>query len=575
MILNALVDCYDMLRERGEVPGRGYSQAKVSFELNISKYGEVLNVIPLVDKEQVGKKIVEKPKTLDVPEQGTRASGIAPNFLCDNSSYILGIDNKGKPKRTKECFEASKQLVKRVLVEEKDNQIQALLNYYENWNPDEAQEHLVIREYLEKLLAGGNIVFSVEGEPLLDNEKINQAWCKFHEEKEVEDEMQCLITGKKSPIARLHPNIKGVFGAQTAGASLVSFNADAYDSYGHKSGDNAPTSEEAVFAYTTALNYLVKNQEYNQRVGEMTVVFWANSPQKEPQIFFSMSLSDFTEDENKQELLKSVFSKVSKGQAIDEIDLRTEFYVLGISPNAARLSIRFFIKSSFGDILMNMYNHQERLKIVGSRFAHTSFHHLLRETVNMNSTDKSPSPLMAGAMLRAVIRGETYPASFYQALMLRVKAERDITSGKAAGIKAYLLNNREYKANKEVLQVKVNEDTKEKAYVLGRLFAVLERAQEDANPGINSTIKDRYFTSACTNPGIVFPRLIQLAGYHNAKSDYGKAREYEIGKIMSKLDVENNPFPTQLSLKDQGIFMLGYYQQREQRFKKKEESKDA
>ena len=574
MILNALVDCYEMLRERGEVPGRGYSQAKVSFELNISKDGEVQNVIPLVNEEQVGKKIVERPQTLEVPEQVTRSSGIAPNFLCDSSSYILGVDNKGNPQRAKDCFEASKQLMKKILMDIEDEQIQAVLSYFEKWNPDLIQEHLVVKEHLDKLLAGGNIVFSVEGERLFTNENIRRAWKKYYSENEAESEMQCLILGKKSPIARLHPNIKGVYGAQMAGASLVSFNAEAYDSYGHKSGDNAPTSEEAVFAYTTALNYLVKEQEYRQRVGEMTVVFWAKSPQKEPQILFSMSLSDFTEDENKQELLKSIFTKVSLGQTIDDINLQTEFFILGISPNAARLSVRFFVKSSFGEILTNMYKHQERLKIVGSKFSHVSLYHLLRETVNMNSNDKSPSPLMAGAMLKAIIRGEPYPTSFYQALMLRVKAERDITSGRAAGIKAYLLNNREYNVNQEVLQMMVNEETREKAYVLGRLFAVLERAQEDANPGINSTIKDRYFTAACANPGIVFPRLIQLAGYHNAKSDYGKAREYEMGKIMSKLDVEDNPFPSHLSLKDQGIFMLGYYQQREQRFEKKEENRD-
>lgn len=382
--------------------------------------------------------------------------------------------------------------------------------------------------------------------------------------------MQCLITGKRAAIARLHPVIRGIPGAQSSGASLVSFNAVAYDSYGHENGTNAPASKEAVFAYTTVLNYLLSKRDHKQTVGDMTVVFWADSLKSEYCDAFSAGIGG---DEDKQELIKRIFEKISIGQPVEDIDMETEFYILGLSPNAARLSVRFFIKNSFGKIMENLYRHQERLKIIKppSKFENIPLYWLLRETVNLNSKDKAPTPLMAGAMLRAIIQGTPYPNSFYQGLILRAKAERNVTSGRAAGIKAYLMHNKDYQVNQEVLKVKVNEETNEKAYVLGRLFAVLERAQEEANKNINSTIKDKYFTSACANPGVVFPRLLQLAGYHNAKNEYGKAREYEIGKIISKLDVENEPFPSHLSLKEQGIFMLGYYQQREQRFEKKED----
>jgi len=570
MILQALVNYYEILRGEDKVPEAGYSIAKVSYGLNISCEGELLNVIPLKRMAEVGKKKIEEPCLMKVPEQVTRSSGVSANFLCDNSSYLLGSDQKGKPKRSLECFEASKQLVTDVLNQCESSSARAVMNYFRKWNAEMVLGNPVLQDYIEDLLAGGNIVFFVEGEEVLKDRSIQSAWEMYHSGDKDENQMQCLITGKYAAIARLHPVIRGIPGAQSSGASLVSFNAVAYDSYGHENGTNAPASKEAVFAYTTVLNYLLSKRDHKQTVGDMTVVFWADSLKSEYCDAFSAGIGG---DEDKQELIKRIFEKISIGQPVEDIDMGTEFYILGLSPNAARLSVRFFIKNSFGKILENLYRHQERLKIIKplSKFENIPLYWLLRETVNLNSKDKSPTPLMAGAMLRAIIQGTPYPNSFYQGLILRAKAERNVTSGRAAGIKAYLMHNKDYQVNQEVLKVKVNEETNEKAYVLGRLFAVLERAQEEANKNINSTIKDKYFTSACANPGVVFPRLLQLAGYHNAKNEYGKAREYEIGKIISKLDVENEPFPSHLSLKEQGIFMLGYYQQREQRFEKKED----
>jgi CRISPR-associated protein Csd1 len=304
----------------------------------------------------------------------------------------------------------------------------------------------------------------------------------------------------------------------------------------------------------------------------MTVVFWAESTDTDYEDCFASVLNT---PDDAQDKLESIWTKVKNGEAIDNLQMDTPFYVLGLSPNAARLSVRFFLQSSFGSILENLLKHQERLAIskpVWER-KYLSLYWLLRETVNEKSKDKSPTPLLAGAMLRSILIGEPYPAAFYQGILLRVKAEHEVSSGKAAGIKAYLMFGQTID-KKEGLTVALNEAYREKAYILGRLFSVLERAQEEANPGINSTIKDRYFSSACASPGLVFPRLIKLANYHNAKSDNGKWRDKEIGELMDMLSANQKPFPMHLPLAEQGLFMLGYYQQRQDRYtshKKEEE----
>jgi CRISPR-associated protein Csd1 len=304
----------------------------------------------------------------------------------------------------------------------------------------------------------------------------------------------------------------------------------------------------------------------------MTVVFWAESSDTDYEDCFSSVLN--TPDDG-QEKLESIWTKVKKGEAIDQLQMETPFYVLGLSPNAARLSVRFFLQSTFGTILENLMKHQDRLAICKPSWEqkYPSLYWLLRETVNEKSKDKSPTPLMAGAMLRSVLMGEPYPAAFYQGILLRVKAEHEITSKKAAGIKAYLMFGQTID-KKEGLTVALNEEYREKAYVLGRLFSVLERAQEEANPGLNSTIKDRFFSSACASPGLVFARLLKLANYHTSKSDNGRWREKEIGELLNMLLADQEPFPMHLSLTEQGLFMLGYYQQKQERYtshKKEEE----
>ncbi|HZJ78563.1 MAG TPA: type I-C CRISPR-associated protein Cas8c/Csd1 [Clostridia bacterium] len=588
MILQSLVDYYEILAAAGEISKPGYCKAKVSYALNISQDGELLGVIPLKIEVPRGKKMVEVPQLLEVPEQQKKTVGIVSNFLCENSAYILGIDNKGKPERTKQCFEAFKILHHEVLDGVDCGQAKAVLSFLDDWQPQSVENCTVITDYLEALTSGANITFNILGLGFAqDSTEIKQAWEKYRESKPDSVEMQCLVTGDIQPIARLHPSIKGVIGAQSMGASIVSFNAKAYESYGRddQQGLNAPVSEHATFAYTTVLNYLLSNREYKQSFGDTTVVYWAKSPKKIYQNLFAHTLNpteasdEISVDKESEGLIKSVFNNLVQGKPVGNVesafDKDTKFYILGLAPNAARLSVRFFIENSFGNILDKVAQHYRDLEIEKSpnEFEYLPLWKLMSETASPKSKDKASSPLLSGSVLRSIFSGSPYPQALYNSVMVRIRAERDITRGKAAIIKACLLRNKN-ENYKEELTVSLNEHSKNSAYILGRLFAVLEKAQQDANPGINATIKDRYFTSACATPASVFPILLRLSNHHISKAKYGYVNDRRISDLMGKLDVDNNPFPAHLSLEEQGIFILGYYHQQKANYVKNEKEEN-
>lgn len=585
MILGALVDYYEILAKTGEVPKPGYSMAKVSHALNLNADGTLLGVIPLKQTIQRGKKTVEVSQLLKVPEQKKKSVNIAANFLCGTSSYVLGIDQKGKPTRTKKCFEAFKELHYQILNDADSDYAKAVLHFLNTWLPESAHQCAAIQNELEELMAGGNIVFTVSGSFVHEDNAVLREWDKHYASKKNDNVMQCLVTGQQSPIARLHPSIKGA-GGQSSGVSVVSFNARAYESYGRdgQQGLNAPVSEYAAFAYTTALNHLLSDPKYRQVVGDTTIVYWAQSTNSIYRQLFNFGLNpvpteesasnEMHADQNTQSMLSDLFRKLAQGTPISDvrgvIDPETRFFILGLAPNAARLSIRFFLNDNFGSIMDNLFTHYAALEIehAPKDYEYLPLWRLMQETVSPNSRDKAASPLLAGAVLRSIFAGLPYPVALFQSVMRRIRAEQDISRGKAAIIKAYLIRNHN-EILKEAITVSLNENSNNKAYVLGRLFSVLEKAQLDANPGINATIKDRYFTSACATPGSVFPTLLRLANHHTSKSEYGYVSERRITELMEKLEVDNNPYPAHQSLTDQGLFVLGYYHQSKANYAKK------
>ncbi len=589
MILGALVDYYEILAKAGQISRPGYCKANVSYALDLAEDGRLIGVMPLKREVQRGKKTVEVPRLIEVPEQAKRSVGVCSNFLCDNSGYVLGIDNKGKPERTRQCFEAFKKLHHDVLDGVDSVPAKAILRFLDAWEPDTAKECAALQDEYEALTAGANIIFQVAGLGCAqDDEAIRQAWERHTASREETAVMQCLVTGQTAPVARLHPSIKGVKGGQPTGVSIVSFNDRAYESYGHEKqqGLNAPVSESATFAYTTALNYLLADTEHKQTYGDTTVIYWAESskPIYRDLASFFLSPEPLIEDQNseerkvdkgKEKLLGGIFESLVEGEAVAEgvdkqFDKRTRFYVLGLAPNAARLSIRFFLSGEFGGFLDNLAAHHRALDIERSPKDHPylPLWRLLLETVSPKSKDKASSPLLSGAVLRSILSGDPYPDALFSNVLLRIRADHDVSRSKAAIIKAYLLRYK--KEYKEEATVSLNEQSGNPAYVLGRLFAVLEKAQQDANPGINATIKDRYFTSACATPASVFPVLLRLAGHHTSKAKFGYVSERKIRDLLDKLDVENNPYPAHLGLPDQGVFILGYYHQLKANYTKKD-----
>lgn len=588
MILQALVDYYEALAAKGRVAKPGWGIAKISYALNLDKQGRLLNVISLKLTKQKGKKAVEVPQNILLPEATKRTSKVEAQFLWDNAKYVLGLDASGKAERSKQCFEAMAQKCQEILADTVGEKAAALKAFFASWQPETAHENALLQSYMDDLLSSANLMFKVEGESVEQDEEIRKAWDAY-KSQQASDTAQgiCLVTGKKAPVARLHTKIKGLYGAQSSGAALVAFNALAYESYEHKQGDNAPVSEYAAFAYTTALNTLLASERNYLRIGEMTVVFWAEGADEDNEDVFG----DVFSSENKiieDDDLHGFFEKVSQGQAFSVKDYLVKpgnkFYILGLSPNAARISVRFFFVDTFGDFIKNYEQYFREFEIIKPSFdnrVNVPLWQILQETANKNSKDKAASPLLAGAVLRSILSGIKYPEALYQNAILRAKADQDnpdknitkISRIKAAIIKACLLRN--YKNNEEVVTVALNEECKKVPYVLGRLFAVLEDLQEKANPGINSTIKDRYFNSACATPSVTFPLLTKLANTHLKKISAQKGTviyfEKLIGELMNKLEVENNAMPARLSLPEQGEFVLGYYHQVQKRFEKKEE----
>lgn len=578
MILQALTQYYEDLLARGEIDAPGWAPAKISYALCLDEDGQLTQVVPTKDVKK-GKKTVLQPQSKPLPAPVKRASNIASNFLWDNSSYLLGIDQKGKPERSCECFAAAARLHHEILDGVDSPVARAILAFFDTWNVENAAEHPALAGQLDEITAGGNLLFRVNEAYPQEDAAIREAWQRRQSDRDKDAvEMQCLVTGREDEIAKVHPAIKGVRDAQSSGAALVSFNAPAFCSYGHEQNFNAPVGKYAAFAYTAALNHLLADKNQVQQIGDTTVVCWAEGADPVCQslavaaIFGGEAPGGLTDN-----ALRTTLRRLAHGEPCDElaVDPNRTFYILGLAPNAARLSVRFFLRDSFGALMRNVNDHYERLEIVGGRYEMLPLWALLRETVNLNSRDKMPSPAMAGATARAVFSGGRYPASLLEGVMLRIRAERNITWGRAAILKAYYLKNPHKDCPKEVLTVSLNEESTNPAYTLGRLFRVMEEIQlASTGWNVNRSIKDSYFNSAASTPLSVFGKLFALSNYHlkklmRDKPGLGK----KLGDLESELAAQlTSPPPARSTQEEVVCFYLGYYHQCNH---KKEEEKNV
>lgn len=619
MIIQSLCRHYDILGrdENVDIPRLGYSSAKVSFALVISPDGVLLNIVDLRSDEKK-----PKPKNMDVPIQKSRSSGVVPYFVCDNAKYVFGVEKmkrgdfekkfsssspendpaeytilEGNDKdvtlvhrRSRECFEEFRARQHEILDGLDDPGVRGFLTFLDGWKPEEFLENSKTRQYKDDLLAGGNCVFECNGDFLHRKGAVRNAWENYSQNESGDVFVaQCLVTGEVGPISQVHNKIQGVVGAQSAGASLVSFNNEAFCSYGKSQSLNSPISESSMFKYTTALKYLLAGQSNRIRIADTTVVFWAETGDKSCEdlvrFFFDPQEAEKIEDQNAEgsrvrdtatiKQIGDILTKVRSGTKIHQEDIGTDpetnFYILGLSPNNARLAVRFWYVDTVEDLIAKVARHHLDMEIVrddsGPRYF--SVYRLLNETVPQSSDRKVVSPLLGGLLMRSILTGTAYPMPLYSAILSRVKVEGSINVVRAGLIKAYLLRlSRSGLTNlkMDAITVSLNEDSSNVPYRLGRLFAVLEKVQSDTNREMKSTINSKYFSGASSTPAVVFPVLLKLAQHHIAKSDWGFKSSQSIEEILAGVD----EFPAYLNLEDQGMFMLGYYHQRKAFYKKKE-----
>ena len=591
MILQSLVKLYEDLVKQGKIASDGWSSVKVSFALCLDNDGNLVQIMPLVKEEIRGKRTVEVPQRYDLPTPVVKTVGKSSNFLWENPGYLIALpkevdpseDEQGKKaeKEKKDAvdkFEVCRELHHQLLDPCSSPTAKAILSFFDSWDTENVEDHPTIKENLKDLQKGVNLTFRVNGSFAFEDREICEAWNNHYSQSDGEM-MQCLVTGKVAPVELTHPKIKGVNGAQSSGASIVSFNNPSFCSYNRKQNANAPMSKYAAFAYTSALNYLLADRDNVQHIGDTTVVCWAEGADPGYQKFsFEALFGGEGRSGLDQDAVRAAVARLAKGLPVEELGLDPDkpFYVLGLSPNASRISIRFFLQDSFGKIMKNVNDHHERMEIVrgsNDRYTTIPLWSLLYETVNRNSKDKSSSPVLSGAVARSIFTGGPYPAALIENVMLRIRAEHDITRGKAAIIKAYYLKNPSEDCPKEVLTVSLNENSTNVAYTLGRLFSVYEAIQERANPGINTTIRDKYFSSAAASPATIFPVLDNLCQKHLRKLD-DRSRVY-YGKIIGELkEVFGEEYPARMSLPQQGSFNLGYYHQKQKRFEKRSEKEE-
>lgn len=579
MLLQSLVKLYEAWAEKGEIEKLGWNPVKISYGISLDEEGNVDEIIHLKTNAPKGNK--EKPSLISLPMPVKRSVGVASNFLYDNATYVFGYDNSNKPDRAKQCFECFRNVGNKVL-ENSDDEFSTVIkkflqkDYSEFENLSDLLTELNCTETTvdDILNKGANLLLMPLGKFPTDSKAICESWNSYYEHSDAPKGV-CLVTGKDDHIAKLHPVIKNIRGAQAAGASLVSFNATAFDSYGKENGYNAPVSEYAAFAYTSALNKLVSDNDHRVFSGDTTVVCWTEDGESAYQDVFAGIFN--SDDEVKQKDLHDTIVSIVNGNEVKwegiPLNPSNNFYILGISPNSARLSVRFFIQNTFGKVMENLLKNQQRMEMVKpgfEKFNYIPLWRILGETVNKKSRDKKCKPHLAGDVLNSIINDYNYPSTLYYGILGRISAEQNINWVKASVLKAYLLKNYDSKY-KEEITVDYNENSNNKAYLLGVLFSNLEEIQNTANPGIKSTIRDRYFTAASSTPSRVFPILIDLAQNHIKKIPNVGAKvncQKMLTETMSKL---GDKFPNRLKLDEKGMFQLGYYQRTQERFTGKED----
>lgn len=571
--LAALTKAYERLPDK---PAYGFSAQKIGFLISLNEDGTTAGK-PRDLRVVAGKKLT--PPLMLVPQPIKRTVNIEPNFLWDKTSYVLGV-TAGDGKRLAEEHAAFVKYHLDALSGTEDAGLKALAQFLKWWAP----EKFIERDWPEEM-KDQNVVFALENDRLShtnihDRPAACAVWVQLSAQGEKSNAI-CSISGVSGPIARLHPAIKGVWGAQSSGAALVSFNLDAFTSYGHEQGDNAPVSEQTAFAYTTALNRFLEAGSKNRiQIGDASTVFWADASKAETahkaEGIFAAAFTDIDEA-NQAKQISVILEQMRLGQPLKDCapDLANgvRFYVLGLAPNAARLSVRFWLEEDFGQLAKNYQRFAEEMRIEPPpKNPYPALWRYLLETAVLGKRKNIP-PNLAGEWMRSILVGNPYPLTLLSTVLMRLRADKRVNAERISILKALLIRN-----FKREVPVALDPNNANKGYVLGRLFAAYEHVQTAAlGQKVNATIKDKFYGAAAVQPRKIFWLLEKGSANHLSK--VGKQApghrvflERQIGAIMEKLTPEGDPFPASLSSEEQALFGLGYYHQRNEFFKSKKET---
>lgn len=571
MILHALHTYYRRCQRspdpQDRLPAFGLEEKEIPFVIEIDAEGRLVNLADTrtaEGKKKIGRRFL-------VPQGVKKTSGVAANLLWDTAEYVLGVDIRGNPDRVAEqhvAFCARLDGLPEPAL--RDPGIRAVLNFLKGLDLGQFE---TLSVWPDILVSNPVMTFRLHGDvELVCQRSAVVSACGSNHQGGASKGI-CLVTGEATAIERLHPAIKGVWGAQTSGANIVSFNLDAFNSYGKAQGTNAPLGKPAAFAYTTALNHLLaRNSRQRVQVGDTSTVFWAEETHELETALPDLFGEPPKDNPNRRtDALKALYAAVQSGKfAVGGAD--TRFHVLGLAPNAARIAIRFWETATALDLAKRIKRHFDDIQVVRAPHdpEHLSLFRLLAALAVQGKADNIP-PKLGGDIMRAILEDLPYPVPLLNLAVQRCRAEQRPSYARAACIKASL-NRFIRRANRTAANPEKEFDPMldttrlDPAYRLGRLFAVLEKTQEEASPGLNATIRDRYYGAASSTPVAVFTTLLRLKNHHLAKLPRGRAVQMErlIGEIMGGLA----DFPRRLALPEQGRFALGYYHQRQAFFTK-------
>ncbi len=568
MILKALYDYYNRC---GDLPVFGMEEKQIGFIIVIDRDGRFIRFEDCrIDKNTA--------KSFLVKKSVGRSSALVANYLYDNSAYVFGYSDKknGKEQLYFDTFKKKVASIASSFPESQD--LQALMRFYAHSREELIQQMKQdpLWNDINKSLSKKYSFFSfrIEGDLKILAEKKEILGLESSGRNDANKAI-CIIKGELAPI--VETTTATMIPGSQATAKLVAFQVNSgYDSYGKTKGGNASISEEAEFAYTTALNRLLAKDSRNKfMLGNRTFLFWASSSSEASleveDGLFSLLRSNNEDNPNaKIEQVRKVFRAIYSGELKTDLDDR--FYILGLAPNAARIAVVYWSDTSLKDFAGNIEQHFSDMEIVDTRKDKRPYMGLydMLSAVTLGGKSSEATPNLPEAVAKSIFQKLPYPYTLFSSCMRRIRAEGgDVRIARAAIIKAYI--NRKNTNDNNKISTMLDKDNQNHGYLCGRLFAVLDKIQEEAN-GIHS-VRERYMNAASTTPAAVFATILNLSSHHSENlSSEGRRIYFEKLKqeIMSKISADG--FPAHLDLQDQGRFFVGYYHQRQEFFTSKSEN---